>query len=96
MPPDMDRLRNSLFDEEMAPALAELEEGPRPVSHLAHICGVSADAIRERFAYLVEQGFLTVRDDTYTANAEKLSGVMESEDYTGIEDGVAVMDSYLN
>ena len=92
----MERLRECLFDEETAPALASLEDGPLHISHLAEICGVSTDVIREKFAYLVEQGFLTVQNDTYTADTKKLSDVMESTDYTGIEDGVAVMDSYLN
>ena len=32
---------------------------------------------------LVEHGFLVVRDDTYSADAEKMAGAMEDVDYSG-------------
>lgn len=93
---DRERLQRCLFDEETAPALAALEDGPKHVTHLAELCGMSPDMIRERLSYLAECGFLAVRDDKYTADAEKMARMMEDEDYGGIMDGVAVMDSYLN
>ena len=93
---DKERLRQSLFDEETAPALAALESGPQHIEYLAKQCHMSPDGIRERFSYLVECGFLTARDDTYAADAEKMAHIMEDEDYSGIVDGVTVMDSFLN
>ncbi|MCE2508451.1 MAG: hypothetical protein J4G04_04000 [Nitrosopumilaceae archaeon] len=93
---DKDRLRECLFDEETAPALAALEDGPKDISHLAEQCGMSEDDTRQRLSYLVEHGFLAVRDGTYEADAEKLAGILEDEDYSGIVDSVTVMDSYLN
>ena len=91
-----ERLRECLFDEETAPALAALEDGPRHVTHLAELCGMSPDALRERLSYLVECDFLAIQDDMYTADAEKMARMMEEEDYDGIVDSVTVMDSYLN
>lgn len=93
---DKDRLRECLFDEETAPALAALEDGPKDISHLAGQCGMPEDEVRERLSYLVEHGFLVVRDDTYSADAEKMTGAMEDVDYSGVVDSVTVMDSYLN
>lgn len=93
---DRERLRECLFDEETAPALAALEDGPKHVTHLAEQCGMSPDDIRERLSYLVECNFLAVQDDRYTADAERMARMMEDEDYDGIMDSVTVMDSYLN
>ena len=93
---DKDRLRECLFDEETAPALAALEDGPKDISHLAGQCNMTEDEMSQRLSYLVEHGFLVVRDVTYEADAEKMAGAMEDEDYSGIVDSVTVMDSYLN
>ena len=93
---DRERLRECLFDEETAPALAALEDGPKHITHLAEQCGMSPDVIRERLSYLVECNFLAVQDDRYTADAEKMARMMEEDDYDGIMDSVTVMDSYLN
>lgn len=93
---DRDRLRECLFDEDAAPALAALEDGPKDLEHLAELCGMDEDELTGRLSYLVEHGFLAVRDRTYEADAEKMANIMEDDDYSGIEDGVAVLDSYLN
>ena len=93
---DRERLRECLFDEETAPALAALEDGPLHITHLAELCDMPPDVLRERLSYLVECNFLAVRDDRYTADAEKMARMMEEEDYDGIMDSVTVMDSYLN
>ena len=92
---DAEHLQQCLFDEETAPALAALEDGPKHIAELAEECGLSRDDVQERFSYLVEHGFLLVKGDVYTADAEKMAGAMAG-DSSGIVDGVTVLDSYLN
>ena len=95
---DADRLRECMFDPDTAPALAELESGPKSIAHLAEKCGMTQDELAGKLAYMVECGFLA-RDgsSTYTADSGKLTAFMENDDtYGSIIDSVTVMDSYLN
>lgn len=94
---DIDTLRECMFDETMAPILAELEAGPRDVGYLAEKFGMDAADIREGLSYLVEHGFLTLRNDSYEADAARLARVMEDDaHFEGVVDSVTKMDSYLN
>lgn len=91
-----DRLRECLFDEDTAPALAALEDGPKRIPYLAELCSMSEDDIHKKFSYLVEHGFLAIHDGMYKADSKKMTAIIEDEDYTGIVDSITVMDSYLN
>lgn len=95
---DTDRLRECMFDPETAPALAELESGPKSVGHLAEACGISGEEMKGRLAYMVECGFLSVDGDAYSADAGKLAAFMEDDEagYGSIVDSLTTMDSYLN
>lgn len=94
---DADRLRECMFDPDTAPALAELEGGPKSIAHLAEECGMAQDELAGKLAYLVECGFLSRDGDTYAADHDKLTAFMENDDgYNSIIDSVTVMDSYLN
>lgn len=94
---DADRLRECMFDPDTAPALAELESGPKSATHLAEKCGMTQDELAGKLAYMVECGFLSKDGDTYTADSGKLAAFMEEDDgYSSIIDSVTVMDSYLN
>lgn len=95
---DTDRLRECMFDPETAPALAELESGPKSVGHLAEACGISVEEMKGRLAYMAECGFLSVDGDAYSADADKLAAFMEDDEagYGSIVDSLTTMDSYLN
>ena len=94
---DPDTLRECMFGETTGPILAELEEGPKSVQYLAEKCDLKPDQISESLRYMVEHGFLTLKDDTYTADAEKLAAATEDDgNYSGIINSITEMDSYLN
>lgn len=94
---DADRLRECMFDPDTAPALAELESGPKSIAHLAEKCGMTEDELAGKLAYMEECGFLARDGDTYTADSDKLASFIENDEgYSSIIDSVTVMDSYLN
>lgn len=94
---DRDRLFECMFDTELIPALAELEQGPQDAAHLARLAGMDVHELQDRLSYMVQHGFLHLKDDTYTADTKKLTGAMEKDgSFSHIIDGVTEMDSYLN
>lgn len=94
---DTDRLFECMFDTDMIPALAELEQGPQDAAHLAKLAGIDTSSLHDKLAYMTECGFLTLENDTYTADHQKLSEVLEKDgSFSHIIDGVTEMDSYLN
>ena len=94
---DRDRLFECMFDTELIPALAELEQGPQDAAHLARLAGMSVSELQDRLSYMVKHGFLHLENDTYTADTKKLTKAMEKDgNFSHIIDGVTEMDSYLN
>ena len=94
---DRDRLFECMFDTELIPALAELEQGPQDAAHLARLAGMSVPELQDRLSYMVKHGFLHLKNDTYAADTKKLTKAMEKDgSFSHIIDGVTEMDSYLN
>ena len=98
---DKNKVIELLFDTEISAVLSELEDGGKELSYLSTKSGLNENDIKHRLSYLIEYGFIieqTVDTKTvFSANAEKLSKLMESNDnFEGVTDGLTKLDSYLN
>ena len=94
---DPDRLFECIFDADIIPALAELEQGPQDAAHLAKLAGMSVSGLQGKLSYMVEHSFLYLENDIYTADTKKLTKAMEKDgSFSHVIDGVTEMDSYLN
>jgi DNA-binding Lrp family transcriptional regulator len=77
--------------------MAELESGPKESAVLSSSLGISESEIKNRLAYLIGAGFVTVSGTSYGVDSEKLAKFMENdENYKGVVDGLTELDSYLN
>ena len=94
---DKAKVAESLFDQNVSVIMAELESGPKESAVLSSGLGISESEIKNRLAYLIETGFVTISGTSYGVDSEKLAKFMENdENYKGVVDGLTELDSYLN
>lgn len=94
---DKAKVAESLFDQNVSVIMAELESGSKESAVLSSSLGISESEIKNRLAYLIETGFVTISGTTYGVDSEKLAKFMENdENYKGVVDGLTELDSYLN
>ncbi|MXX20774.1 MAG: hypothetical protein F4Y82_05075 [Cenarchaeum sp. SB0665_bin_23] len=94
---DVERIRDVLFDEHIALALAELESGPQKIERLADVASMDADVLVERLEYVVQCGFLHCNDGVYSADSEKLEEFLSHDgQFDNVMSSITEMDSYLN
>lgn len=98
---DPQKIIDIMFDPVISQLLAQLEDGEKNLSFLSKVSTLSAEEVVEKFSYLCEHDFVIKRSvegiTYYSANAEKLSQVVEShKNFDDAIDGLTKMDSYLN
>jgi len=87
----------NLFDPDVSVILEELESGPKESLFIAKKLEISEDEIKNRLSYLLDHDFVMEKNKTYSADADKLNKVLESDkSFDGVVDGLTKMDSYLN
>jgi DNA-binding HxlR family transcriptional regulator len=93
------KILEHLFNPDVSMVLVELEHGPKESSSLAQTLGISEKEIQERLDLLIGAGFVHVNEPPlkYSVDSEKITKLMENdENYKGVVDGLAELDSYLN
>ncbi|CAI9830611.1 conserved hypothetical protein [Nitrosopumilaceae archaeon] len=94
---DRDRVVECMFDPVTSSIIAELEDGPKGIPHLAAAASVGEDEVLERLSYMIECGLVTREGGTLAADHEKLSSIVEeSSNFDGAIDGLEKLDTYLN
>ena len=98
---ESEKILESLFEPDNAEILLELKNGPKPLSILTEKITISEAELDEKLSYLMENGFVKKekKNDVvfYSLDAEKLVKVLENDDnFKNIEDGLAMLDSFLN
>ena len=94
---DKAKIAEDLFNPDVSVIMAELESGPKESTVLSSGLGISESEIKNRLAYLIQAGFVTMSGSTYSVDSEKLAKFMENdENYKGVVDGLTELDSYLN
>ncbi|ABK78204.1 hypothetical protein CENSYa_1584 [Cenarchaeum symbiosum A] len=98
-PADTEKAFEQLFDPDVAPILAELEDGPRDEAHLSKELDLEPAEIKNRLEFLIQHGFVTETKDpvAYSVDKEKIAGIVEDDkNFQSAIDGLTKMDSYLN
>ena len=95
------KMIETLVDPDVSAILLELEEGNKDLSYLEEKLRISQREILERLSYVIEHGFVKInRNDgkiVFSADKDKLNKIMESdENFSGVIDGLAELDSFLN
>lgn len=94
---DKAKVAEDLFNPDISVIMAELESGPKELSVLSSILDMPEFEIKNKLAYLIESGFVTVSGTSYGVDSQKLAKFMENdENYKGVVDGLTELDSYLN
>ena len=98
---ESEKILESLFEHDNAEILVELKDGPKLLSVLTKKIAISKERLDEKLSYLIEKGFVSKNEKNndvyYSLYIEKLSKVLENDDYfKNIDDGLAKLDSFLN
>lgn len=98
---DKRKMLEVLVDPSVSVILAELEDGEKDSGYLAQRLRVSEGEIRARLSYVVEHGFVLIREDggqvVFKVDADKLNKIMESdENFDGVVSGLTELDQFLN
>ena len=97
---DREKVIDCMFDSVTSELLAELENGTKDVTYLSEKHSISEQEIQQKFSYLIEHGFILEKKEngklSFTANGEKLTTIIENDQFDGAIDGLTKMDSYLN
>jgi len=98
---DRDKVVDCMFDPVTSSILAELEDGEKECSFLAHQASISESDVLERLSYLIEHEFISKNSSDekclLAANFDKLSALVEnSENFDAAIDSIEKMDTYLN
>ena len=98
---DKQKMIETLVNPDVSAILLELEEGNKDSSYLEEKLRISEREILERLSYVIEHGFVKInRNDgkiVFSADKDKLNKIMESdENFSGVIDGLAELDSFLN
>ncbi len=98
---DKKKMVETLIDPDVSVILAELEDGEKDSVYLINKLQISADVLKERLSYVIEQGFVKVTHDgkrtLFSVDKNKLNEIMEAdENFTGVVDGLTELDQYLN
>lgn len=101
-PTDRREAIDCLFDETNAGIIAQLEDGPKPLSELSANSGIPEGQILSRLSCLLDAGVLskTASGDGSTrmsADGKKLTDLVESDgNFDAAIDGLTKIDGYLN
>jgi len=98
---DREKVVDCMFDPVTSSILAELEDGEKECSFLAHQASISESEVLERLSYLIDHEFISKNSDDkkcfLAANFDKLSTLVEnSENFDAAIDSIEKMDTYLN
>jgi len=98
---DKRKILDTLIDPDVSIILSELEDGSKESSYLVKKLQLSDMEIKKRLAYVIQCGFVRINLDKnkiiFTADKEKLNDIMEmDENFSGVVDGLADLDQYLN
>ena len=98
---DREKVVDCMFDPVTSSILAELEDGEKECSFLAHQASISESDVLERLSYLIEHEFISKNSSDekclLAANFDKLSALVEnSENFDAAIDSIEKMDTYLN
>lgn len=90
-----------LVDPDISVILSELEDGEKNSIYLAEKLQISEDEIKSRLSYVIEHGFVIVRQDekntSFNVDRDKLNKIMESdENFASVVDGLTELDQFLN
>lgn len=98
---DKRRMMDALVDPNVSIILSELEDGEKNSIYLAEKLQISEDEIKSRLSYVIEHGFVIVRQDkkstNFSVDRDKLNKIMESdENFANVVDGLTELDQFLN
>jgi DNA-binding HxlR family transcriptional regulator len=98
---DKKKMLETLTDPDVSIILEELEDGEKDLAHLTEKLQLSNDDIIKRLSYLIEHQFVKVtngkKKTTFSVDKNKLDEIMEmDENFTGVVNGLAELDQYLN
>lgn len=94
-------MMDALVDPNVSIILSELEDGEKNSIYLAEKLQISEDEIKSRLSYVIEHGFVIVRQDkkstNFSVDRDKLNKIMESdENFANVVDGLTELDQFLN
>lgn len=98
---DREKIIDCMFDPVTSSILADLEDGEKECSYLAHKASVSESDVLARLSYLIIHGFVSKNSNDekclLAANSDKLDSIVEhGENFDAAINGLEKMDSYLN
>ena len=98
---DKRQMMDVLVDPNVSVILSELEDGEKDSIYLAKKLQISEDEIKSRLSYIIEHGFVIVRQDgkstSFNVDRDKLNKIMESdENFASVVDGLTELDQFLN
>jgi len=98
---DREKIIDCMFDPVTSSILADLEDGEKECSYLAHRASVPESEVLERLSYLITHEFVFKNSNDgkclLVANSDKLARIVEhGENFDAAINGLEKMDSYLN
>lgn len=98
---DKKKMLETLINPDVSIILEELEDGEKDLAYLTEKLQLSNDDIIKRLSCVIEHQFVKVTQDkkktTFNVDKNKLNEIMEmDENFTGVVNGLAELDQYLN
>ena len=98
---DKQKMMETLVDPDVSSILAELEGGEKDSTYLESKLHLSADQIKDRLSYVIENKFVIVTQNNgkeiFNVDFAKLNMIMENDDnFKNVVDGLTELDQFLN